>query len=560
MNDDFSNQSKLSELTTQLLLATKELVFQNEEKVKRAAELLIANQELIYQNDEKENRAAELLIANQELIYQNAEKEKRAAELLILKDRLFNEKQLFEKTLISIGDGVITTDKNKNITFLNRVAEDLSGWSQKDAYGKPIFDVFSIFDEPTRKRSEDIVSNVMLTKKVHKLANHTILITKDGSEKLIEDSAAPILNEENHVVGVVIVFRDYSEKWERLKKIEYLNFHDDLTGLYNRRFFEEELLRLDTERNYPLTIVMGDINGLKLINDSFGHKIGDDLLKKSAISIKNGCRKDEIIARIGGDEFAIILPNSDEIKAKEIIDRIKLNMKNQEVYGIEVSVSFGFGIKTDNQQDIQSILKQSEDLLYKHKLFESLSFRSKTIDIITKTLFEKNGRELIHSKRVSDLCVLLAERMGFEKDHVNLLKVAGLMHDIGKIGIEEYILNKNGKLTDDEFSEIKRHPEIGSRIVGSVSEFSEIAYCVLQHHERMDGKGYPQGLKGDEICVDARIITLADAYDAMTRPRTYRDIMAKKDAIEEIRRSLGTQFDPHIGEIFIEEVLPYLDD
>jgi len=384
------------------------------------------------------------------------------------------------------------------------------------------------------------------------LANHTILITKDGSEILIEDSAAPILNKNHSIAGVVIVFRDYSEKWERLKKIEYMNFHDDLTGLFNRRFFEEELLRLDTSRNLPIAIIMGDINGLKLINDSFGHNTGDELLKASAKAIKIACREDEIIARIGGDEFAIILPKSSSVQVESVINRIKSSLMNFKVSGIDVSVSFGFGIKYLVEQNIQQIQKESEDYMYRHKLFERSSIRSNTVEIISKTLFEKNGRELLHSKRVSNLCELLAIKMGYDVDHVALLKTTGLMHDIGKIAIEESILNKSGKLTENEYNEIKKHPEIGFRILRSVNEFSEAAVHVLQHHEKWDGTGYPQGLKGEEISIDARLIALADAYDAITSYRTYREILSKDEASKEICRCLGTQFDPAIGNVFIE--------
>jgi len=550
-----NNQGKktLKELNTELLAANRELAFQNEEKEKRAAELDIANKELAFQNEEKEKRAAELIEANKELIYQNDEKVKRAEELMTLKDELlYFEHQIFEKTLISIGDGVISIDNNRNITFMNTVAEKLTEWFQDEAIGQPIYKVFNIMNEYTRTRNDDIVDKVIKSKTIHNLANHTILITKNGTEKLIEDSAAPILGRDNSITGVVIVFRDYTEKWERLKKIEYLNFHDDQTGLYNRRFFEEELLRHDTSRNLPLSIIMGDVNGLKLVNDSFGHQVGDELLIACANAIKNACRKDEIIARIGGDEFAIIISNSSPDQIEGIIERIKNNLVKYSVSGLNVSVSFGFETKTSTEQDIQYVLRESENHMYRHKLFESSSMRSKTVEIISKTLFEKNGRELLHSKRVSKLCELLAVKMGYDKDHIAFLKTTGLMHDIGKIAIEESILNKTGKLTANEYNEIKKHPEIGYRILSSVSEFSEAANHVLQHHEKWDGSGYPKGLKGEKISVDARIIALADSYDAITSYRTYRDALCKADAIVEIRKCLGTQFDPEIGNLFIE--------
>jgi PAS domain S-box-containing protein len=254
------------------------LATQIEEKAKRAEELFIANKELAFHIEENAKQAEKLLAANNEIHQQDKEKEERIKKIAEINAILYFERQLFEKTLISIGDGVIATDINKNVSFMNKIAESLTGWSLADALGQPIYSVFNIISEYTRNNNDDIISKVITTKSIHNLANHTILITKDASEKLIEDSAAPIIDIGNNVVGVVIVFRDYSEKWERLKQIQYINFHDDLTGLYNRRFFEAELSRLDVSRNYPMSIIMGDVNGLKLINDSFGHSLGDELL------------------------------------------------------------------------------------------------------------------------------------------------------------------------------------------------------------------------------------------------------------------------------------------
>ena len=537
----------------ELIIANKELVYQNLEKEKRAAELLIANKELAFQNEEKEKRAAELLIANEELVVQSIEKEKRIAEIVSLKDaQLFVEKQLFEKTLMSIGDGVISADENKNVLFMNRIAEILTGWSKEEAVGKPIYSVFNIISEYNRRNDDDIIEKVIKTKIIQSFTNQMILISKAGTELIIEDSAAPILNKANDVMGVVVVFRDYSKKWEIAKKIEYLNYHDDLTGLYNRRYFELELAKVDVPRNLPISIVMADINGLKLVNDSFGHVFGDDLLKKAADSIRERCREDEVIARLGGDEFALILPRCSEIQAEEVIKRIQGNLLNKPVNIIQLSVSFGYGSKTVPEKNIQELLKESEDSMYKNKLFESSSMRSSTLNVISKTLFEKSERELSHSNRVGEISKKLSEKLGFEHEKNSLLKLVGRMHDIGKIGIDEKILNKIGPLDNDEYVQIMKHPEIGYRILSSVSEFSDISIAVLQHHEKWDGSGYPQGLKGDEIKIEARIIGLADAYDAMTSKRTYGQQKTRDEAIIEILKCSGTQFDPVLAEIFIQ--------
>jgi diguanylate cyclase (GGDEF)-like protein/PAS domain S-box-containing protein len=352
-----------------------------------------------------------------------------------------------------------------------------------------------------------------------------------------------------------VLVSDIDEQVKREREINYISFHDQLTGIYNRRFYEEELRRLDTERNFPLTIAMGDLNGLKLINDSFGHNAGDELLKKVAEAITDGCRADDIIARIGGDEFVIILPHTSYAEAENVVARIKKSASNKKTGMMEVSISFGHQTKVDNKQRIEDVFKDAEDHMYRNKLYESSSIKSNMINLIMNTLYESNPREMLHSQRVSELCVFIAQSMNFSTQDINQVRIAGLMHDIGKIGIDENVLNGVGRINDEEWKEIKRHPEVGYRILSASNEFSRIANFTLEHHEHWDGTGYPKGLKGEEISVFARIIAIADAFDAMTRERTYKKMLSEKEAIDEIKRCAGIQFDPEIAKVFTEQYL-----
>jgi diguanylate cyclase (GGDEF)-like protein/PAS domain S-box-containing protein len=376
-----------------------------------------------------------------------------------------------------------------------------------------------------------------------------------GEIKSVRSIAKIIYDEKGKPSKVVGTVQDITEQKKREEEVSYLSYHDQLTGLYNRRFYEEELGRLDTERNLPLTVVMGDVNGLKLINDSFGHSIGDKLLIKVAEIIKKSCRGDDIIARLGGDEFVIILPNTDGAETEKLIKRMHKLAAAEKIGGLDVSISFGYETKLKDEQDIHDVIRDTEDHMYKHKLYEGAGMRSKTVELIMSTLYEKNNREMLHSKRVSQFCEVIASNMNFDKDYVNQISIAGLMHDIGKIGIEESILNKVSKLTDEEFKEMQRHSEIGFRILNSVKEFSEIAEYVLEHQEKWDGSGYPRGLKGDGISIQARIIAIADAYDAMTTYRTYGNILTEEQAVAEIKNCSGAQFDPEIVKVFVEKVL-----
>ncbi|HEY5556324.1 PAS domain S-box protein [Acetobacterium sp.] len=472
-----------------------------------------------------------------------------------LENALSNEKKLLETTLISVSDGVISTDNKGNIMFLNRIAEFLTGWNQEAAVGKSIEEVFDIVDEFTREKRENIVKKVVESGKTHELADHTLFISKDGIERFLEASAAPIIQENGEVVGAVVVFRDFSEKKHKQEKIEFLSFHDQLSGLYNRRFYEEELKRLDTKINLPLTIVMGDVNGLKLTNDSFGHAVGDQMLKKVAEVIRLGCRADDIIARIGGDEFVILLPKTDASESEEIIKRINDLLLKEKLGSIDISISFGYGTKHIEEEKVQTVLKKAEDNMYKVKLFEGPRMKAKTISGIINALHKINNTEEQHSNKVSELCKSMGEALGLPENKIEELKLAGLLHDIGKIAIDDNIINKKGELNEAELKEIKRHPEIGYRILSTVNDMAEVAKDVLYHHERWDGTGYPGGLKEEEIPLVSRIIAIADDYDIISGKIKNGSPLSEEVVLAALQKKAGSQFDPKLIKVFIDKGL-----
>jgi len=338
-------------------------------------------------------------------------------------------------------------------------------------------------------------------------------------------------------------------------ELRYLSEHDQLTNLYNRKYYEEELIRLDTENNLPLSVIVANINGIKLINDSFGHAAGDDMIKAVAEVLTKGSRKKDVICRLAGDEFIIMSPATDTVEAEKIMNRIKEIAAQRKVGQLDISVSLGYDIKTDSDENIIETIKKAEDYMYRKKLYDSPNMKGKTINTIITTLHEKNKREELHSRRVSQLCEQMGEALGLNEDKVKELKTVGLLHDIGKIAIDEAILNKTGKLNEEEWVEIRKHPEIGYRILSTVNNMSEMAEFVLSHHERWDGKGYPQGLSGEQIPLQSRIIGIADAYDAMVSERSYKKSLTKEEAIQELTANAGTQFNAECVQVFIEKVL-----
>ncbi|HZK39837.1 MAG TPA: PAS domain S-box protein [Clostridia bacterium] len=472
-----------------------------------------------------------------------------------IEKELYDEKEQFRTTLLSIGDGVIATDAKANITLLNAIAQELTGFTQKEANGKPLEEVFHIINELSGKRPENPAHKVLSDGKNFQLSEDTILIARDGTQRYIEDSAAPIKSKKGDIQGVVLAFRDISEKRKKQQEIEYLSLHDQLTGLHNRRFYEQEVQRLDREKYYPLTLVMSDVNGLKLTNDAFGHKAGDLLLQRIAEIMRRECRTKDIVARIGGDEFVLLLPKTDAMQAETIIERINAAIAEEKAGHYVMSIAVGYAVKENDSVSMDEVFTKAEDAMYRNKLSGSSNVQSKTIHQIMDSLFAKNERELFHSKRVGELCESIATEMGFSQPDIDQIRLAGLMHDIGKIGVSETILNKKGAVAPNEWNEIERHSEIGYRILGSVNEFSKIADYVLEHHERLDGKGYPRGLTDTEISLQGKIIALADAYDTMTSDNPYKAALSKDEALEEIKKHSGTQFDRNVAEVFIEMVL-----
>ena len=346
--------------------------------------------------------------------------------------------------------------------------------------------------------------------------------------------------------------RDITKRKRQENKIKYVSFHDNLTNLYNRTYLEGEIKRLDVARQLPVSLLMADLNGLKIINDTYGHAQGDEILIKTANILKEACREEDIIARWGGDEFVIFLPQTTKEETHRIYDRIKELCTKTADNEIPISVALGIATKGDDSEEIYEVLNRAEERMYKNKLDESRSTKSHIVQALLKTLGEKSDETEEHAWRMQKFTFLMADELDLSQAKMDKLSLVATLHDIGKTIIPAEILTKEGKLTEEEWKTIKQHPKTGYRIAASTEEFDHVAEEILYHHERWDGSGYPHGLAGEEIPFLSRIITIVDAYDVMTNNRAYKDAMSKKEALAEVKRCAGTQFDPELAERFIK--------
>jgi len=366
------------------------------------------------------------------------------------------------------------------------------------------------------------------------------------------------------LISVILVFkaiintgfkRPYDLLYRQLKlqkeKTEKLSYNDFLTGLYNRRFFKEEMKRLDTKRQLPLSIIMADLNGLKIINDSYGHDKGDEILVEIARILKESLREEDILARQGGDEFAVLLPNTTKTVAERIEKRIKEECSKTEIDMIPISIALGRATKEKSDENLEEVLKKADDEMYKNKLSESRSSKSNIVQGLINVLNSKSSETKEHSIRMTKIAFEFGESLGLSNYEQNQLSILATLHDIGKINIDEKILKKKDSLNDKEWEEIKKHSEYGYKIAMSSEEFAAVAEDILTHHERWDGSGYPKGLAGDDIPYLARIISIIDAFDVMTHDQSYKKSIPKTEALAEIKNCANSQFDPELAEKFI---------
>ena len=353
---------------------------------------------------------------------------------------------------------------------------------------------------------------------------------------------------------------------------------DHLTGLLNRRGFQRSI---DTEiarserTGRPFSLLLGDCDFFKSLNDSLGHQAGDRALVLIGQMLAADKRGMDVAARVGGEEFALVLPDTDHHEAFMTAERIRTRLAAM-FTGQPIPLTMSFGVATfpTHGRNNDSLQRAADDALYAAKALgrdrtvlhsveiehiltargtSDESRRQSTLATVlnlAQALDMRDSGTARHSQTVGRYCELMGRELALGRESVERLRLAGLLHDIGKIGVRDSILSKPGPLTDEEFELMRKHPEIGARIL-SGSGLDDIQRWVLAHHERPDGRGYPHGLVDHEIELEAKIVAVADAYEAMTSDRVYRRSIGAQAAREELRACAGSQFDPAVVEAFI---------
>ena len=458
------------------------------------------------------------------------------------------EESITEMILDSLQAAIFYKDRELGYLYTNKKFDDLLSKDKESIIENknPLNE--SICESKNRFIQED--KKVFETKKTVKKEEKIEL--GNGENLYTEIIKTPVLNDNNEVSGIIGLLLDITDRKKIEKKLKYLSYTDILTKVYNRTCFEEKAKKIFKEENLPMGIIMGDTNGLKIVNDTLGHEEGDELLKLTTKVLKDVCKENELIFRIGGDEFAIIIPKAKENECETLIKNIIDSCNNYKHDLIKISIALGYSVTYDLDKSIYDTLKEAEDMVYRKKLLEKNSFNSSVISSLQATLQEKSLETKAHTERVVENSIKIGERLSLPLSVMDELILVAKLHDIGKIGINESILLKLDNLTEEEFGIIKSHTEKGYRIIKAANHLESVAKGVLTHHERWDGNGYPLKLKEDKIPLIARIVSVADAYDVMTTNRVYKNALSKDEAIRELKKNSGKQFDPNIVKVFIE--------
>ena len=364
----------------------------------------------------------------------------------------------------------------------------------------------------------------------------------------------------NRGIGKIFVFHDITSMRKTYFELEQSTLYDALTGLYNKQSYLTQVPQWNDSRYWPVAVGVCNINGLRSINDQYGTAYGDFVMQQLARYVRIHIDEDTFAAKLDNGDILAVMEGKTHEDAAAIFEEIKRDLEKFFSKDHEVHVEYGIAVKERDDVTMERVLSDARTSMQNKKMLRDNSASSSLVDSLKQTLSESDYETEEHVERTREMAARLGKRMNLSDSDIGKLELLAVLHDIGKVAIPHHVLVKKGKLNDEEFKIMQQHTVKGYRIAKSSPELGDIADCILSHHEKWDGTGYPNHLKGEEIPLLARIISAVDSHDVMVHNRPYHQAMPEEDAIKELRRCAGTQFDPHIVEVFTalleEEELP----
>lgn len=531
---------------------------------------------------------------------------KSANSIFDLEDFVKSDSLFFSKIIDAISDILMVIDpRDYSIITVNKQYLDKEGVSLNDIKGKKCYEI-------THKRSSpclpphDKCPMLDTIKTGNTVKAEHVHYGKNNQMYYSEVITYPIFNDKGKIEAVVHLSRDVTESKRRdeenkkyVERLRELTLRDPQTWVYNYRYLMERLpaeIELCRRHSLPLSVLLIDIDYFKSINDAYGHQAGDVLLVEFANFIKGFLRKSDIFTRYGGEEFIIVMPQTDKKDAFQVAERItaRVGANTFKVSNHSIKIKISIGISefssslTDGLDTAKLLLDAADKAVQRSKesggnkvtvfspLYKDIQKKTGKVDYkeevellkrklvklsqrvdqavlesmyaFSKSLEARDYYTAEHADRMITIAVSIGKEMGLDKNALENLEKAAVLHDIGKIGISDTILRKKGKLTPEEYKIIQAHPQIGAEIIRAVHFLKEVVPTVLHHHERYDGAGYPSGLRDGEIPLSARIIAIADAYQALISDRPYRKAYSKEAALKILKDEAGTHFDrPIVG-------------
>lgn len=439
---------------------------------------------------------------------------------------------------------IITQNLEGRITSWNRAAEEIFGYKKEEIIDRSL----PLLPEGYREQNGCYFQQILKGESIRGI--EVKRSRKDGSYIDINLSAIPLTNGEGEVIGALSIILDMTEEKQAKEKIISLHHQDPLTGLYNRAFMEKEIEALEMMEILPISVILMDINGLKIINEAFGRHEGNRILMSVARSLQRESREEDLIGRWGPDEFLLLLPkvSKDEL---EIISQRVLSTDLPFMAPIPISFSINTATREDVTISLEELICSVEDDLYEENQDQIQAARDTILCSMLKMLTQVSDETDEHTWLMQSLAMEMGEMLHLSEIELEELSLLVPLHDIGKITIDKEILLKEEVLSKGEWEQVKTHSEAGCYIAQSSEAFSHMATAIKAHHERWDGLGYPDGLKGGEIPLISRILAIVDAFDTMTKKRKYGERLTSEEALNEMKKNGGRQFDPNLLEVFV---------